>query len=821
MTKRFASNVRRQIGCAFLIISLVLIAFPSGFAMKGGRALSPTGPSSTRSQRVSQTGAVPSIVSQSSYVGQKPLTDVISMVISFAPADQEAMDQAAEDLYTPGSPSFHHWLKPEEFGERFGRSKSEVQQAAGWLSSQGLQLSQICPNNLSMVFRGTVDAVQKAFGVTISQYRNEKTGRIFYSNDRAPVLPPDLQAITTDLSGLNNAYLHHTGKINNLGAASPAAVANKVGHSLPTKPSPQALSANGNFFMAPADFQLAYDIGPSAAAGFLGQGQKAGIVIDSPVNMNDAVTFRDIFKLPPANLNNIMVPDLGPLLTNSEDLEAILDYSMISTLAPDAEIDVVVVPDLSFVNVIIAEEYIINTLMLPVVNESFGACEEDGFNPAEEVLFEQAATEGIAFFCSSGDESAECVGNIFEPEVMSPACYPWVTSVGGTSYSAFTTDKKGSLLGIDDEVVWSVPPGAPEDCFFNGTNGSGTGGGVSALVEMPSYQLNAMGFSGGVPSLAAGPGRIVPDVSMLAFDPVTLVIFNGVMTLVGGTSMASPFWVGMMTVINQIKGSVQGFANPELYRLGTAQFRNNGPLVFTDITEGNNGIAPMQPCLPNGVPGFSAALGFDSPSGWGPADFGVLAASFGVQDLPVMGVPAAPTISQLSARLAGDTLTLQVQATDPAETIASTESTFLDANQTSVGQSPSSPIAVRHSTSVIFTATVSGLASFPTAENVSFGLTDKFGQQSPPVTANFSAADPGGPKLSTATLGKNGLVVKGTGLGGRLMLEVNGVIVGTKSGSGASKTFNGTETTLNLRPGVNRIRVERNSLFSNIFLLQI
>ncbi|HEY6329336.1 MAG TPA: S53 family peptidase [Blastocatellia bacterium] len=820
MLEQFASDVASQIGCAFLILSLVLLALPSAAGTKAAGAVSPRRRSFTPSQRARQIGEVPSVINDSDYIGQKPSTDLISMVISFAPADQTAMDEAAEDIYTPGSPTFHHWLKPEEFGQRFGRSQAEFQRAAGWITSQGLQLSQLCPNNLSIVFRGTVDTVQKTFGVTISQYRDERTGRIFYSNDRPPVLPPDLRAITTDLSGLNNAYLHHTGKINNLGAASPAAVANKVGHSVRTKSSLQALSANGNFFMAPADLQLAYDIGPSAAAGLLGQGQKAGIVIDSAVNMNDAVSFRDIFKLPPANLNNIVVPDLGQV-GDSEDLEAVLDYSMISTLAPEAEIDVVVVPDLSFTNVIIAEEYIINTLMLPVVNESFGACEDSGFNPAEEVLFEQATLEGIGFFCSSGDQAAECVANIFEPEVQSPACYPWVTSVGGTSYSAFTTDKKGALLGIADEVVWNVPPGVPEDCFFNGTDGSGTGGGVSTLVAMPSYQLNAMGFPGGVPGLAAGPGRIVPDVSMLAFDPVTLVIFNGVMTLVGGTSMASPFWVGMMTVINQIKGSVQGFANPELYRLGTAQFKNNGPLVFTDITEGNNGIAPMQPCLPNGIPGFSAALGYDSPSGWGPADFETLAASFGVQNLPVMGVPAAPTINQLSARLAGDTLTLQVQATDPSETIASAQSTFLDSGQNGVGQSPPNPIAVRHSMSVIFAATVSGLSNFPTAENVSLVLTDKFGQQSSPVTANFSAADPGGPKLSTATLGKNGLAVKGSGLGGKLLLEVNGVIVGTKGGSGTSKTFSGTQTTLNLHSGINRVRVERNSLFSNIFLLQI
>jgi hypothetical protein len=829
MSKTLLSKFIIRIGCAMLIFAPVLIGLPSivktrasgarpvslpGARLRSNSAL-PTG------HQARQIGEVPALAGTSTYLAPKPLTDVITMIVSFEPADASAIGQAVSDLYDPASPNFHHWLSPQEFGERFGRSQSEIDQAAGWLKSQGLQISQTWPSNLSITFRGTVDAVQRAFGVTISQYSDPASGRMFYTNDQAPALPSDLKAITNDLRGLNNAYVHSHGKIKNYGAASPAVIKAKTGNRGRMNGTPLAEDSRKDFFMAPSDFQLAYDIAPAAAAGMRGQGQRAGIVIDSGVLPSDAAMYRKQFGLPPANVKNIVVPDIGGTANGSEDLETSLDYSMISAMAPDAEIDVVIVPELTDTNTTIAEQYIVNTLMIPVVNESFGGCEDVFFSPAEQIVFQQAAAEGIAFFASSGDNAAECPGNILEPKVSCPACYDAVTSVGGTSYNGFTTDDKGGLIAIQDEVVWNDTPGAEENCLFNFSGGSGGGGGISTLVAMPDYQLGAAGFPGGVPNLTGFQGRIVPDVSMLSFDPATLVFQDGNSVLVGGTSMSSPLWVGMMTLINQIKGSVQGSPNAELYRLGALQVRNNGPLVFTDITEGNNSIAPMLPCLPNGVTGYSAAVGYDPASGWGPPDFSVLGKSYGVADL-MTAQPGPPSIDEITARLDGDTVTLQVQATDPAETITQTQSNLLDANQAVVSQQAPSPIAIRHSISVAFAVTVAGLAGIPSAQNISLILTDRFGQQSAPMSASFSGADPGGPTLTTATLGANKLVISGKGLGGKLMLEINGVIVGTQGGSsGATKSFSGSQTALNLHSGVNRIRVERGLLFSNIFLLQI
>ena len=824
MKNRIPTRLALRIAGATLIFAPVLIGLPSIVktvaaghvihSLEGSRA-------GVRSaQTIRPLGDVPALAASSSYIGPKPATDVLTMALSFQPPQPEAIARTIADLYDPASANFHHWLTPREFGQRFGRSQSEIDDAAGWLKSQGLEVSQIWPSDLSITFQGTVDAVQRAFGVSISRYSDPGSGRVFYSNDQIPSLPSRIKGIATDLFGLNNAYLHHHGTLKNDGAPSADSIKELDKASARMKGKPKTAVVRGNFFMSPTDFQQAYDIAPAAAAGIRGQGQRAGIVIDSEVLPSDTTMYRQQFKLPAANFKNILVPGLGGSSSGPEDLETALDYSMISAMAPDAEIDVVIVPELTNLDVTIAEQYIVNTLMIPVVNESFGGCEDVFFSPGEEVVFQQAAAEGIAFFASSGDNAAECPGNILEPKVSCPACYPFVTSVGGTSYNAIATDAKGNLTAIQDEKIWNDSPGAEEDCLFNFSGGSGGGGGISTLVPMPDYQVNAMGFRGGVPAVTGFQGRMVPDVSMLAFDPDTLVFQNGNAVLVGGTSMSSPLWVGMMTLINQMKGSPQGFPNAELYRLGALQVQNSGPMVFTDITEGDNSIAPIQPCLPNGVPGFAAAFGYDAASGWGPPDFNVFAKSFGEQGL-TFTPPGPPTINSITGRLNGDTLTLQGQLTDPAESLIGLQLTLADANQAVVIQEAAS-ITVRHSLTAAFSVPVSGLSSLPSAESVSVVLLDAFGNKSTPMSVNFSGADPGGPTITGATLGTSSLVINGKGLGGKLQLEINGTIVSAKAGpSSGSKAFSGSQTSLNLHPGLNRVRVEKGFLFSNIFLLQI
>ncbi|KAL7790713.1 peptidase S8/S53 domain-containing protein [Trichoderma ceciliae] len=110
-------------------------------------------------------------------------------------------------------------------------------------------------------------------------------------------------------------------------------------------------------------------------------------------------------------------------------------------------------------------------------------------------------------------------------------------------------------------------------------------------------------------------GRAYPDVAAVAANQ--LVLYDGEYYTVSGTSLASPLWGSMLTLINEEriaagKGTL-GWIHPTLY---------SHPEVFNDITEGNNNACPS----PNqkATWGFPAAPGWDPVTGLGSPNFPAL-----------------------------------------------------------------------------------------------------------------------------------------------------------------------------------------------------
>src|SRR5258706_3426055 len=53
-------------------------------------------------------------------------------------ADQEqGVSALIDQLQTQGSPLYHQWLSPQEFGQRYGVSTSDLATITGWLTSHG------------------------------------------------------------------------------------------------------------------------------------------------------------------------------------------------------------------------------------------------------------------------------------------------------------------------------------------------------------------------------------------------------------------------------------------------------------------------------------------------------------------------------------------------------------------------------------------------------------------------------------------------------------------------------------------------------------
>jgi hypothetical protein len=87
---------------------------------------------------------------------------------------------------------------------------------------------------------------------------------------------------------------------------------------------------------------------------------------------------------------------------------------------------------------------------------------------------------------------------------------------------------------------------------------------------------------------------------------------SGVLNFFGnGTSASTPFWAGLIAVINSELGESVGFINPSIYQIGSSAFNQivtSPPAPTDNATQGALGYPVISP-------GWSACIGWGSPNG--------------------------------------------------------------------------------------------------------------------------------------------------------------------------------------------------------------
>jgi kumamolisin len=173
--------------------------------------------------------------------------------------------------------------------------------------------------------------------------------------------------------------------------------------------------------------------------------------------------------------------------------------------------------------------------------------------------------------------------------VSHPASDDLVLACGGTQIDA----------GVD--VVWNN--GKPFDANPPGSGGWATGGGISGIFKVPSYQKDQKAAKVLVSIANGKPGRGIPDIAMCATNYFSRV--DGQEGAQAGTSAVAPLMAGLVTRLNQAKGKNVGFLNPFLY--------SNAKEVVRDVTSGTNAIKDT-------IKGYDAGPGWDACSGLGTPD---------------------------------------------------------------------------------------------------------------------------------------------------------------------------------------------------------
>lgn len=579
-------------------------------------------------------------------------------------ADREHQARTFVDSQqTKGSPDYHHWLTPEEFGRRFGPSQQDIQIVTDWLQQQGFSITSVAKSGGWIEFSGPSAQVETAFQTQMRHYQVD--GELHTANATDISIPASLAPVVRGVVSLHDFY------------SKPALIpANKKATVKLADGKPLMASGDGFIALSPPDFATIYDLKPlyngtapsPKTTAIDGTGQTIAIVAEDSVNsmattgIDDVANFRQIFGLP-SNPPNIIATGPGIDLQRI-DTEVTLDVEWSGAVAPNATIDVVVsAGTLTTDPVDLSAIYIVDNNLAPIMNFSFSECEQDlgsAGNAFWNALFEQAAAQGISVFVASGDwGAAGCEPDSFSGNtnlaVNGLSSTPFNTSVGGTEFdetvnggtnATFWNSGTSLAIGYIPEMVWN-------DCVTNCAYAAG--GGISTIYPVPSWQtLPILGLTG-----AKFPNRVLPDVSLAAAEGHDPYVFcftshlyepdcqasGGVVSFysfAGGTSFASPAMAGVMALINQATGERQGLANHELYALAAAESasypacnsssqtnpatRPSAQCVFNDVTTGDNGV-PGNDTLAFAPPGdvakqlgYNAVPGFDPATGLGSID---------------------------------------------------------------------------------------------------------------------------------------------------------------------------------------------------------
>jgi subtilase family serine protease len=486
----------------------------------------------------------------------------LNFAIQLPLRNQAELSRLLRDLYDPQSPNFHKYLSVSGFTERFGPTAGDYNTVVAWAKANGLTVRATTPNRRLVAVEGSVDTVNRAFQVTVNNYRHPTEARTFYSPDREPTAV-GLSVPLLQITGLSNYVLPHPMLRHKAG------LANLTG----SGPSGEYL---------PSDMRAAYyGTGP-----LTGSGQSIGIfsfdgylasdvqLYYSKTGMSSSVPIRNVLV---GGFSGACTAVSSPTSSTCDDGEQVLDIVNAIGMAPG-------------ITQILFYEGSSNTEILNQMatdNLAKVLSSSWGWNPADaasdDPIFQEFAAQGQSFVSASGDD-----GEFNSSTYDFPAVDPYITEVGGTELT--TTGPGGA---------WSAETAWPQ-----------SGGGYVSGTPIPSWQQ----LTGVINSSNLGSTtlRNSPDVAAEAnFDNPT-VINGSFATGYGGTSFAAPRWAGFLALVNQQsvangKGTV-GFINPALYNLGIGSSYSS---ALHDITSGSN------PPTAGAGSGFNAVPGYDLVTGWG------------------------------------------------------------------------------------------------------------------------------------------------------------------------------------------------------------
>ena len=539
-----------------------------------------------------------------------------------------------KSVNTPGNAVYGKFLTPAQFKATYSPTDAQVQAVVAHLQQSGFTNITVSANNTLVFADGNPATVATAFNTTMKTYTHG--GKQRFGNDGDVMVPQALSGIVGSVMGLQNVSQKHT--------------LSHVGAKVTTQAVAGTQTTGSTVTHPPTDFPGIYDAGSTPTA----FNTTVGIITwgDLSQTQSDLALMTSAAAMNPVNVKVVPIT-LGTAVDFSDDPDSDAEWNLDSqsitgtsggvkqlifyTAAngKDGAAD----EELTDAGITAAYNQAVIDNLAKVINVSLGEDEtgsnQAGTQQADDAVFAQAAAQGQTFSAAAGDQGVyvttdgdfETNAGVVLPSpfslstysVSEPATSPNVIAVGGTEVSTNGTAWAG-------EVTWND---GIEDAGDGNNRIWATGGGKSLFEAAPAWQQTAL----------AATTRSLPDVAYDASSVTGAQIFiGGQRYTVGGTSLASPIFVGVFARIQTYANNSIGFPASFMYR----DFPNN-PSVLHDVTSGNNGVS-----YGGKTYGYNAATGWDYTTGYGSLDiskFNALAYTWGNGTPPTTSPPpAAPVV---------------------------------------------------------------------------------------------------------------------------------------------------------------------------------
>ncbi|GLQ93614.1 S53 family peptidase [Dyella acidisoli] len=505
-----------------------------------------------------------------------------------------------EDVNNPHSPLYQQFLTPEQFKARFAPTDDQVKAVIAHLTAYGFHHVEVASNNMLVSADGNAAAVNAAFHAQMKTFTFKN--KQHYANGADVTVPAALGEIVDAVVGLQDYAKPHTLMHRASDKSMIAAAAGEVAHN-------------------PTDFASIYDAGSTPTA----SKTVVGIITwgDLSQTISDLATFTMANHLPtvnthvsPGSAGTLAVDqnafsewnlDSQSIIGISGGVKQLVFYTAVNGDSQDS--------GLTNATLMAAYNKAVTENVAKVINVSLGgdetAAHNDGSQAADDKVFAQAVAQGQTFSIASGDEGVYGWSNdptegaqgyvangngvvqidLSHYSVEEPATSPYVIAVGGTTLKTI-----GSKTWAG-ETVWNEGLS-----YVDETNGDfnerlwASTGGVSLFETAPSWQTRVLG--------ANVTKRQLPDVAFdAALSTGANIYLQGQAQAIGGTSLASPLFVGVWARMESAHNNTLGMPARNMY----IHF-NKHKAPLHDVVSGNNGYEGH---------GYNAKVGYDNTTGWG------------------------------------------------------------------------------------------------------------------------------------------------------------------------------------------------------------